>query len=152
MQQRNGISVVVAAVVGGMFGAVTTIEGAVARSVGALGASFIEHAMTALIAVPAVIIMFARGNLNWETTRSVIPISGVAGVLVIISVAGVAYAMPRVGITAGNMAMLLGQMTIAVLIDTIGVGGYDKVPITWPRVAGLVLMIAGVYLVLPRSN
>jgi uncharacterized membrane protein YdcZ (DUF606 family) len=49
------------------------------------------------------------------------------------------------------MSMLFGQMAIAVIIDSIGIAGYDKVPFTLPRIAGLALMIIGVYLVLPRQ-
>jgi transporter family-2 protein len=152
MKGRFNLGVIVASITGGIFGVVTSIEGTIARSVGAINASLIEHVFTAFIAVPAVIVLFARGNLSWDNTREILPISAVGGVLVLIAVAGVAYSMTRVGVTAGNMAMLFGQMTIAVIIDTIGIGGYDKVPLTLPRIAGLVLMVLGVYLVLPRQG
>jgi transporter family-2 protein len=152
MALRKNLGVIIAAITGMVFGGVTTIEGYVGRSVGAVNASLIEHALAALIAVPAVIFLYLRGTLTWQGTKSIIPISAVAGVLIIVAVAGVAYAMPRVGVAAGNMAMLFGQMGVAVVIDMIGVGGYEKVPLTLPRIAGLVLMIIGVYLVLPRQG
>ena len=152
MGQRLNIGVIIGAITGGVFGLVTTIEGTVARTVGAINASLIEHAFAACIAVPAVIILFMRGSLTWDNTREIMPISALAGVLVLVGVAGVAYSMTRVGVTAGNMALLFGQMAIAVLIDTIGVAGYDKVPLTLPRIAGLSLMVIGVYLVLPRQG
>ncbi|MCJ7733224.1 MAG: DMT family transporter [Anaerolineales bacterium] len=152
MQQRMNLGVMVAALTGGVFGVVTTVEGYISRSVGAINASLIEHVFAAMIAVPAVIILVLRGNLTWDNTREILPISAVAGVLVIVAVAGVAYAMPRTGVAAGNMAMLFGQIAIAVIIDTIGVAGFDKVPFTLPRIGGLVLMVIGVYLVLPRQS
>lgn len=152
MQQRMNLGVMVAALTGGVFGVVTTAEGYISRSVGAINASLIEHVFAAMIAVPAVIILVLRGNLTWDNTREILPISAVAGVLVIVAVAGVAYAMPRTGVAAGNMAMLFGQIAIAVIIDTIGVAGFDKVPFTLPRIGGLVLMVIGVYLVLPRQS
>lgn len=151
MQQRLNLGVIVGVITGGVFGVVTTIEGAVARSIGAINASLIEHVFAACIAIPAVIILYLRGNITWENTRGILPISAIAGVLVLIAVAGVAFAMSRVGVAAGNMAMLFGQIGVAVLIDTIGVVGYDKVPLTLPRLAGLVLMGVGVYLVFPRQ-
>ena len=151
MQQRMRLGVIVAAVTGGVFGVVTTVEGYISRSVGAINASLIEHVFAAMVAVPAVIYLFARGNLTWDNTREIMPISAIAGVLVLVAVAGVAYAMPRTGVAAGNMAMLFGQMTVAVIIDSIGIAGYDKVPFTLPRIAGLALMVIGVYLVLPRQ-
>ena len=152
MAQRNNMGVIVAGVTGMLFGGITTMEGYVSRSVGAVNASLIEHAFAAMVAVPAVIYLFMRGTLTWEGTKSIMPISAVAGVMVIVAVAGVAYAMPRVGVAAGNMTMMFGQMGVAVVIDMIGVGGYDKVPLTLPRIAGLVLMVIGVYLVLPRQS
>jgi transporter family-2 protein len=152
MALRKNLGIIIAAITGMMFGGITTIEGYVGRSVGAVNASLIEHALAAVIAVPAVIYLFLRGTLTWEGTKSIIPISAVAGGLIIVAVAGVAYAMPRVGVAAGNMAILFGQMAVAVVIDLIGVGGYEKVPLTLPRIAGLVLMIVGVYLVLPRQG
>ncbi len=152
MAQRNNMGVIVAGVTGMVFGGVTAVEGYVSRSVGAVNASLIEHVFAAMVAVPAVIYLFMRGNLTWEGTKSILPISAVAGVMVIIAVAGVAYAIPKTGVAAGNMAMMFGQMAVAVVIDMIGVGGYDKVPLTLPRVLGLLLMIVGVYLVLPRQS
>ncbi|NQS91061.1 MAG: DMT family transporter [Chloroflexi bacterium] len=152
MAQRNNIGVIVAGVTGMMFGGITTVEGYVGRHVGAVNASLIEHAFAAMVAVPAVIYLFMRGTLTWEGTKSILPLSAIAGVIIIVAVAGVAYAMPRTGVAAGNMAMLFGQMTVAVIIDMIGVGGYEKVPLTLPRIAGLALMIVGVYLVLPKQS
>jgi uncharacterized membrane protein YdcZ (DUF606 family) len=60
--------------------------------------------------------------------------------------------MPRIGVTAGNMALILGQMAIVVLIDTVGIGSYPRVQLTIPRIAGLLLMVAGIYLVLPKNS
>lgn len=152
MAQQKNMGAIVAGITGMVFGGVTTVEGYIARSVGAVNASLIEHVFAAMVAVPAVIYLFMRGTITWEGTKSILPISAVAGVMVIVAVAGVAYAMPRTGVAAGNMAMMFGQMAVAVVIDLIGIGGYDKVPLTWPRVLGLALMIVGVYLVLPRQS
>lgn len=152
MSQRFNLGVIVAAVSGGVFGIVTSIEGFIGRSVGAISASLLEHAVAALIAVPAIVFLYIRGTLTWDNTKGVLPASAVVAVLIIAAVAGVAYAMPRIGVAAGNMAMLFGQMTLAILIDTMGIGGYDKVPLSLPRIAGIALMVVGVYLVLPRQG
>ncbi len=152
MPQRFNLGVIVAAVSGGVFGVVTSLEGFIGRAVGALSASLLEHAVAAIIAVPAIIFLYMRGTLTWDNTKGVLPASAVVAVLIIVAVAGVAYSMPRVGVAAGNMAMLFGQMTLAILIDTMGIGGYEKVPLSLPRLAGLALMVAGVFLVLPRQG
>jgi uncharacterized membrane protein YdcZ (DUF606 family) len=152
MQQRINLGVFVAAIAGGVFGLVTTLEGAVARSVGAINASLLEHMFAGFIAIPAVIILFLRGNLTWNITRPILPIAALLGIFVLVAVAGIAYAMPRVGVTAGNMALLFGQIAVAVLIDTIGLLGYERVPLSLPRIMGLALMVIGIYLVLLKQS
>ena len=152
MQQRINLGVFVATIAGGVFGLVTTFEGAVARSVGAINASLLEHMFAGFIAIPAVIILFLRGNLTWNITRPILPIAALLGIFVLTAVAGIAYAIPRVGVTAGNMALLFGQIAVAVLIDTVGLLGYERVPLSLPRIVGLVLMVIGIYLVLLKQS
>ena len=151
MLQRINLGVCVAAIAGGVFGLVTTLEGVVARSVGAINASLLEHMFAGFIAIPAVIILFLRGNLTWNITRPILPIAALLGIFVLMAVAGIAYAMPRVGVTAGNMALLFGQISVAVLIDTLGLLGYERVSLSVPRIVGLVLMVIGIYLVLLKQ-
>jgi transporter family-2 protein len=151
MLQRLNLGVVVAIITGGVFGVVTALEGNIARTVGAINASLLEHSIAGLISIPAIIFIMYSGRLGWNSAKSVLPLSAVVGVLVLVAVAGVAFAMPRLGVTAGNMAIILGQMTIVILIDTFGWAGYTIIPLTLPRIAGLLLMFAGIYLVLPRE-
>ena len=151
MLQRLNLGVVVAVITGSVFGVVTAIEGNIARTVGAINASLLEHSIAGLIAIPAILFIIFSGRLEWETAKSVLPMSAVVGVLVLIAVAGVAFAMPRIGVTTGNMLIVLGQMVIVVLIDTYGIAGYSKVPLSLPRIAGLLLMVGGIFLVLPRN-
>lgn len=151
MLQRLNLGVVVAVITGSVFGVVTAIEGNIARTVGAINASLLEHSIAGLIAIPAILFIIFSGRLEWGTAKSVLPMSAVVGVLVLIAVAGVAFAMPRIGVTSGNMLIVLGQMVIVVLIDTYGIAGYTKVPLSLPRIAGLLLMVGGIYLVLPRN-
>jgi transporter family-2 protein len=151
MLQRLNLGVVVAVITGSVFGVVTAIEGNIARTVGAINASLLEHSIAGLIAIPAILFIIFSGRLEWGTAKSVLPMSAVVAVLVLIAVAGVAFAMPRIGVTTGNMLIVLGQMVIVVLIDTYGIAGYTKVPLSLPRIAGLLLMVGGIYLVLPRN-
>ncbi len=152
MLQRLNLGVVVAVITGSVFGVVTAIEGNIARTVGAINASLLEHSIAGLIAIPAILFIIFSGRLEWGTAKSVLPMSAVVAVLVLIAVAGVAFAMPRIGVTTGNMLIVLGQMVIVVLIDTYGIAGYSKVPLSLPRIAGLLLMVGGIFLVLPRNT
>ncbi len=152
MLQRLNLGVIVAVVTGGVFGVVTAIEGNIARSVGAINASLLEHSIAGLIAIPAILIIILSGRLEWGSAKSVLPQSAIVGVMVLVAVAGVAFSMQRIGVTAGNMALFMGQMALVVIIDTAGIGGYPRVPLSLPRIAGLLLMVGGIYLLLPRNT
>lgn len=44
-------------------------------------------------------------------------------------------------------ATITGQLTGSVILDRLGILGLDQVPITVPRVVGVVLLVAGTYLI-----
>lgn len=143
---------VLAAVAGGAaFGLVTAIEGVLGRRVGPLNASLLEHIAAGAASILLLAIVLARGSFTAQTARTGLPLAALGGVVVVVAVVGIAYALPRIGVFAGNTAIVFGQMAIAVLIDTAGLVGYERIPLTWTRVLGLLLLAAGVYLVLPRA-
>ena len=152
MLQRLNLGLIVGVITGGVFGVVTAVEGNIARSVGAINATLLEHSIAGLIAIPAILIIILSGRLEWGTAKSILPQSAFVGVLVLVAVAGVAFSMSRMGVTAGNMAIIFGQMAVVVIIDTYGFAGYPRISLTMPRIAGILLMVAGIYLVLPKSS
>lgn len=91
------------------------------------------------------------GTSQWRVSRAVILILVVAGALGILIISGIAYALPRVGIAAGLASIILGQMAVAVIIDTFGWGGADPLPLDIRRVVGLLVMGIAVVLLLPRN-
>jgi transporter family-2 protein len=97
-------------------------------------------------------------TLIWRTTEwrampnatvGMLIFSGGLGVLIVI---GASYAMSTVGVTAGTASLILGQLLISSIVDSFGWGGQAPIPFSWMRVAGLVLMGAAIYLLVPRSN
>lgn len=60
-------------------------------------------------------------------------------------------ASPRLGVTTTFVAVIVGQVTLAALIDRFGWLGADAVPLSWERLAALALMCASLVLLL-RSN
>ena len=75
----------------------------------------------------------------------------IAGALGISIITGVAFSLQRAGIAAGMATLILGQMVVSLIADARGWGGAAPIAITVPRVIGLVLMAAGVYLLLPKQ-
>lgn len=143
----GGLAVIAA---GAMLAVVTALEGTLSRLVGAVGASLLEHVAAGAVSAIALLVVLSRGQMSAPLSQSM-PLAGAAGVLVLVAVVGIAYALPRIGVTAGNVALVFGQMATAVLIDSLGLLGYERIPLSPARIVGLLLLAAGTYLVLPRN-
>ena len=76
-------------------------------------------------------------------------LAGAAGMLIIM---GVAFAFPRVGQVIGQTALIMGQMVIAVVVDTFGLAGGSPLPLDGRRILGIVVLAVGIYLLLPRQT
>ena len=72
---------------------------------------------------------------------------GGMGVVVVLTITVVT---PRLG-TAGTIGLLIaGQLAMGVLIDRYGWFGVEQVPISWPRLLGVLLLAVGALLALRR--
>ena len=80
-------------------------------------------------------------------TQGVILVAGLLGIGVI---AGIAYALPKVGVAAGLSMIITGQMIVGVLVDTFGLTGGDPIPLNWTRIGGLVLLAIGTWAIVPK--
>jgi bacterial/archaeal transporter family-2 protein len=74
----------------------------------------------------------------------------IAGTLGIMIITGVSFSLQRAGVAAGLATIILGQMVVSVIADSRGWGGAAPIPVTFPRILGLVLLVAGVYMLLPK--
>jgi bacterial/archaeal transporter family-2 protein len=72
---------------------------------------------------------------------------GGAGVIVVVTITVVT---PRLGAAATIGLLIAGQLAMGVAIDRYGWFGVDQVPLTWPRVLGVLLLAAGALLALRR--
>ncbi|MGB2895517.1 MAG: DMT family transporter [Anaerolineales bacterium] len=84
-------------------------------------------------------------------TRSVVLIVAAAGALGLGIIAGIAFALPRIGIAAGLATIIFGQMLVAVVIDAQGWGGAPPIPLRLERLVGLGFLVVGAWLILPRG-
>lgn len=71
----------------------------------------------------------------------------VGGLLGAFFVASLIILTPRLGIALTLGLTIAGQMVFALIMDHYGWLGTPVIAITWPRVLGVVLIIAGVWLV-----
>ena len=82
---------------------------------------------------------------------AVVPMLVIAGALGVAIITGVSFSLARTGVAAGLAGLVLGQMLVGLIVDTLGWGSIQAVPLDWRRVIGLALMALAVYLLLPKE-
>jgi bacterial/archaeal transporter family-2 protein len=72
---------------------------------------------------------------------------GGMGVVVVLAITVVT---PRIGTAATIGLLIAGRLAMGVVIDRYGLFGVDKVPLSWPRIIGVLLLAVGAVLALRR--
>ncbi|TML66728.1 MAG: EamA-like transporter family protein, partial [Actinobacteria bacterium] len=57
---------------------------------------------------------------------------------------------PRIGVVATTAFLIAAQLSFATVIDRYGWFGVKEVPVSWPRVLGIALLLTGAALTLRR--
>jgi transporter family-2 protein len=83
----------------------------------------------------------AFGGPKWQL------LGGVAGVFIAFAVT---YAGPRIGVVATTAMLIAAQFALAAAIDRYGWFGVERVPLSWPRGIGVLLLSIGAALALYR--
>ncbi len=75
----------------------------------------------------------------------------IGGLLSVLIVLAITVAPPHIGVAATIGIIIALNLGVATAIDRFGLFGYDKIPIGWVRVLGVVLLAAGAALSLHRT-
>jgi transporter family-2 protein len=67
----------------------------------------------------------------------------IGGALSVLIVLAITVAPPHIGVTATIGIIIALNLGVATAIDRFGLFGYDRIPIGWTRVVGIVLLGAG---------
>jgi bacterial/archaeal transporter family-2 protein len=147
------ISWTVALLSGLAIGLQATLNGVAGRVIGARNTGLLVNASGGLIALLLILVLaVTRQGITWpQVTRPTWMQVGLAGLLGIGIIMGIAFALPRVGVAAGLAFVLLGQLAFAIVVDTLGWSGGTPIPLTLSRLAGLLLVLIGAWLLLPKS-
>jgi len=140
------LAVLLTATTGGLVALQAPINGLLGRSIGTWQAAFLSFAIGTLAL--GMIAALAKGGLGQVSDARGLPwyylIGGLLGAAYITSVIVTVAALGAGGVVAATIA---GQLAISVVVDQLGLLGVEKQPITVPKVAGIVLLAAGTYLV-----
>jgi transporter family-2 protein len=116
------------------------------RAVGSpVNAALISFAVGLLALIIAVLALGVRPNP--AEMRSLPWYAWTGGLYGAIFVAIAAFAAPRIGVTQLLICSIAGQIMMALMLDKFGAFGLPKSDISPMRLAGVVLVLAGVFLV-----
>jgi transporter family-2 protein len=142
----RGLAVLLTAGVGGLVAIQAPINSQLGKKVGTYQGALVSFAVgTALLAL--IVLLAAGGVGKIAEARHVSWYYLLGGVLGAAYVSCVLVTVRTLGAGGVTAATIAGQLTMAVVIDQLGILGIPKHPITAARVAGIALLAAGVYLV-----
>jgi len=140
---------IIAAVAGIAMAVQGSLNAVLSKFIGLTETTFVVHLTGTLIVVGALFI-FRIGSENlphWQEAPWYVYLGGVLGVLIIFVVA---FALPRAGVAKATTAIIIGQVTMAMLIDHFGLFGIEKAPVSWWKGLGLAFLATGGYFMLRK--
>lgn len=122
----------------------SSVNGTLSRKAGTIETTLFTF-FTGFIFLTIIILFFGHGDVlgilnapKWQLSAAFL-----GTVYLLFSV----VAVPRIGVIATNIAGIIGQLVIGILIDNFGWFGSVVIPIDWKRAVALVFLIIALYFV-----
>ena len=141
----RGLAVLLTALVGGLIALQPPINAGLGRATGNLPAALVSFAVGTLLLALIVGLTGKAGGLS--STFDVRWYYLIGGMLGAAYVTIALIAVSSIGAGGVAAATITGQLTTAVIIDRLGILGLEETPLSATRIAGVVLLLAGTYLV-----
>lgn len=140
------VALVVAAVAGIAMAVQGSLNAVLGKYIGQIEATLIVHIIGSVVAGLIVLVGLGKGNLG--KMLQVPWYAYLGGVISVLIIYGVTASIPKVGVAVATTAIIVGQVSAAMLIDQFGLFGLEKVPFTVWKLFGLILLAAGAKLML----
>jgi len=140
------LALLVAALAGSAMAFQGSLNAVLGEKIGLLEATLVVH-LVGLVALGALFaFQLGQGGLqNLSNTPWYTFLGGILGVVIIFTVAA---SIPRAGVANATTAIIVAQLGSAMVIDNCGWFGLEVIPFNWYKLAGLVLLAVGGYLML----
>lgn|SRR6185312_8036110 len=115
-----------------------------------VGSTFVAGTISFAVGLTSLLVVMVAqpaGTLRMQAIRSAPWWAFVGGALGAFFIVATIYGVPRVGAALWLSAAVLGQVTFSLVADHFGFFGVTVHPVSLPRLAGIVLVIAGVVMV-----
>lgn len=132
------------AVMGGMALAIQgQINGGLGKKIGVIEGAFFNFALGSM-ALLFVLLFFGNGQISAISTVPKWQLVG--GFLGALFVLNQVLVVPKIGVSATFLAVIVGQIILSVIIDHFGLFGAERRPIDFNKVGALILMFIALFL------
>ena len=150
------VTIIVGAIVALLTGVAIGVQSAMASRAGSMigdvRTGLFTNFFGGVIAGAIILFVFFReGQQTLEVPGTAVLFVALSGLLGILIITGVSFSLQRAGVAAGLATLILGQLLVSTIVDTLGIGGVEAIPLSSQRILGLMVMGFGVYLLLPRT-
>ena len=136
---------IIIGLIGGVaVGIQSPMAGAMGQKIGGTASSFIVHLSGAILSG---VFLFMRGGekiRDWQTLPWYMLFAGIFGLILYQTIS---VTLPRLGSTMMITLVIIGQLMTGMVIDHFGLMGVVVRPIDLPRILGLIVLLAGGYLI-----
>jgi bacterial/archaeal transporter family-2 protein len=141
----RGLAVILMAAMGGLIALQPALNAELGRATGNVAAALVSFAVGTLLLAAIVVLSGQASGLG--STFDVEWYYLLGGVLGAAWVFTALVVVSSIGAGGTAAATITGQLTASVIVDRMGVFGLEETPITFERVLGVVLLLAGTYLI-----
>jgi bacterial/archaeal transporter family-2 protein len=141
----KGLAVLFMAVVGGLIALQAPVNAGLGKGTGTFAAALVSFMVgTAVLAAIVVVSGKAGGVAEATNVEWYYLIGGILGAAYVFTALVTVDTIGAGGVAA---ATITGQLTASLLLDRLGVLGLEETPLTFERMVGVALLLAGTYLV-----
>src|SRR5512140_2723335 len=142
------LSTLLTVLIGTLGGIAVGLQGPIAtqmgKRVGGVSSSFVVHVSGAVLSGALLLTRGGEEMRNWRSLSWYMLLSGGFGVVLYLTIN---HTMPRLGATTALALIIIGQLAMGILVDHFGLFGVAIRQLDGWRAAGLLLLVAGGYLV-----
>ena len=129
---------------GASVGMQSPIAGAMGQRIGGIAGALVVHVSGAIIAAAILLLQGGQRIRDWHTLPWYMLACGVFGVFLYQTIS---ITLPRLGSTYMVTLIILGQLMVGLIIDHFGWLGVTQHPISLTRIAGVLVLILGGFLI-----
>lgn len=141
------ISLLIALIAGVSMALQGSLNTALGKIIGLLEATFVVH-LIGIAALVALLFVFRLGHGNLGRFGAAPWYTYLGGILGVVIIYAVVASISKLGVAVTTTAIIVGQVSTALLIDHFGLFGLREIPFTWWKLLGVLFMATGAKLML----